>query len=77
MAKNDGGRAFPARVMVREYDAMVPVYHGGMSLRDWFAGQAMTALCAWAATGGAMTANDIAEEAYKYADAMIAERAPE
>ena len=60
--QNDGGPAFP-----REY-----VTNGvpGMSLRDWFAGQAMAAFIA----SSEMNGNDTAETAYAFADAMIAAR---
>lgn len=52
---------------------------GGMSLRDWFAGQAMAAIIAKAPNErvaremSAMVA-EIACGAYDYADAMLAER---
>jgi len=57
----DGGVAFP--------DA----YHSGMTLRDWFAGRALSSLQAtnfqsWEA---------IAEETYEIADAMLIERGRE
>lgn len=42
----------------------------GMSLRDWFAGQALSD-CGYTGTG---TAKDIARKVYEIADAMIAER---
>jgi hypothetical protein len=71
---NDGGTAFPALDILmdrdpggREYDA---IGTKGMSLRDWFAGQAMSG-----APHG--TPIQVAEWAYMLADAMIAERAKE
>ena len=45
--------------------------HHGMSLRDWFAGQALVALAA--EDGEDITINDMARDAYRFADAMIAE----
>ena len=65
--KNDGGPAFPDAVAVSPSGG---VYYGtsaGMSLRDWFAGQALAGLC---------TSNPgyAAKQAYQHADAMIAER---
>jgi hypothetical protein len=60
--QNDGGAAFP---MHERDDAL-----RGMSLRDWFAGEALTK----ASQGSSKTADDIAKRAYYIADAMIAER---
>lgn len=63
---NDGGPAFPH------------INHGGsvleasgMSLRDYFAGQALNAI---AARNTDRTYRDDADEAYSFADAMIAAR---
>ena len=59
--QDDGGPAFPNN------DAT----HPGMSLRDWFAGQALAGLCAY---------NEIADPSvyalacYALSDAMLAER---
>jgi len=66
---NDGGPAFPL-----EHDGMrgvsiVRVYDPGMTLRDWFAGQALQIAMQSFGPDAA------AEEAYMYADAMIARRA--
>lgn len=69
--RDDGGPAFAALAIGPAGD----VYHQpGMTLRDWFAGQAL-AMCA--ATHGWPTSGDgpqIAERAYAIADAMLAER---
>ena len=54
----DGGVAFP--------DA----YHSGMTLRDWFAGCALSSLQAT----NFRTWEAIAEETYEIADAMLIER---
>lgn len=64
----DGGPAFPF-----EYEAFTRygrelVSGKGMSLRDWFAGQALSNL---PGNGGAV---QMARTAYLIADAMIAER---
>jgi hypothetical protein len=59
----DGGPAFP-----REYTHKG---HSGMSLRDWFAGQALAGLCA---NGEVASADVFAMAAYKMADAMLAAR---
>lgn len=66
---NDGGQAFPGN----EYDASA-----GMSLRDWFAGQALTDLAHKVAQGhDRWRADDVANAAYWIADAMLKERARE
>lgn len=51
-------------------------YGAGMTLRDWFAGQALMGLCSAQDTNGNWMGNvpRAAEEAYKMADAMLAER---
>ena len=85
MTTDDGGPVFPG-----EY---VAVYgddkqYSGMSLRDWFAGQALAGFLAsphnegvWsernnddASDGAGADQTDIAECAYQYADAMLATR---
>lgn len=45
----------------------------GMTLRDWFAGQAL--VMKRGPTGTCMTLPEVAERAYQMADAMLAERA--
>lgn len=67
--KNDGGRAFPVPENVGSYGAY-PIYEQGMSLRDWFAGQALSGLITYRGLDQALT-----EDAYRVADAMLAERA--
>lgn len=44
------------------------VYHRGMGLRDWFAGQALSALIQ---KGDGQSVKDIAMAAYAAADALI------
>ena len=71
MSKHDGGPAFPLQLENRDQ------YHGsfrGMSLRDWFAGQALAGICAVSGIdfGGP---EGTAKLAYRLADAMLAERA--
>lgn len=63
----DGGPAFPST-----HDR-APSYVG-MSLRDWFAGQALAGMLA-NQRGGLDTIADHASHAYVYADAMLVERA--
>ena len=72
-AKNNGGPAFPRDER--------HLGHNGMSLRDWFAGQALGAVATIsiqpgmkAADGGPIESRHIAQAAYNIADAMLAER---
>lgn len=64
--KNDGGPAFPWSPDGPNYQT-----YPGMSLRDWFAGQALAGMNAHDAD---VSFRMRAEDAYKYADAMLAER---
>ncbi len=86
MTKNDGGPAFPSaqitswRVGGHGGSEAAPHYEmvGGMSLRDWFAGQALMGILALPGTiRGQQNKSgiDCAAEAYIFADAMLAERA--
>ena len=61
---NDGGPAFPVavdKILVSE----------GMSLRDWFAGQALSGLCSGSLP---FCPDQVSATAYAYADAMIKAR---
>lgn len=87
--KDDGGPAFPSTTTDLAFattEIRWPLY--GMSLRDWFAGQALTgvirdvraemqAMGEWTDLGEPDTdgALLIAEQCYAMADAMLAERA--
>ena len=80
----DGGPAFPTvksslmRDHVREAGRFTHDYEtvGGMSLRDYFAGQALAGTLAGAKTFGPFKdADDIALRSYRMADAMLAARA--
>lgn len=64
-SKNDGGNAFPKDEPVRGHD--------GMSLRDWFAGQAMTLTYPNGIPAHA-DHRSVAMQAYSLADAMLARR---
>lgn len=63
MSKKDGGPAFPRPNNVRPYE------EDGMTLRDYFAAEAMQGLVG---NGGVPKAS--AEYAYKFADAMLKAR---
>lgn len=74
---NDGGPAFPT-VFTGPHDAPQESYGmGGMSLRDWFAGQALAGMCANYKLLQNIKAEYIepesvlADYAFKAADAMI------
>lgn len=41
---NDGGPAFPSHITFNDALDKALVKHPGMTLRDWFAGQALTGL---------------------------------
>jgi hypothetical protein len=71
---NDGGAAFPRTGMLLQ-DELYEYPQDGMSLRDWFAVQAMAGLLASNATYGGRTDNRVAlaADAYAIADAMLAE----
>lgn len=65
-ARDDGGQAFPSLPGAHTTDAY------GMTLLDWFAGQALVGLScsAWAPR----LADEAAKTAYKLADAMLEAR---
>ena len=68
---NDGGSAFPVPPPIAETDGVSMQWsraEPGMSLRDWFAGQALSRLAS------EYKPNAAAHWAYQYADAMIAAR---
>lgn len=83
---NDGGPAFPQITTDSSYAENGEAYGhtysvGGMTLRDWFAGQALQGWCAAAPSVRNepmnMTrghADEIAQGCFRYADAMLAER---
>ena len=61
---DDGGPAYPSK--------NGHYFEPGMTLRDWFAGQALVGIWACPTVSGDL--HDLADEAYKTADAMIAAR---
>ena len=69
--KDDGGQAFAGPA----HKGMDGAWHNGqpgMSLRDWFAGQALVGILAYPDPGG--TVKTMAGIAYEYADAMLEAR---
>lgn len=70
---NDGGPAFPVEGFPGDAHFPTVVPKPGMTLRDYFAGQALAGLIA-CANVNKPTRNDYAEAAYNYADAMLAAR---
>ena len=77
MSANDGGPAFPFVVhgSISEHQ----VHDPGMTLRDWFAGQAMAAMLRNVTHPDGFTSFAVKEEralrAYEEADAMLRARA--
>ena len=76
-AIDDGGPAFP---FLEKYDALGNLYaeaRTGMTLRDWFAGQALTAFGVWLPPkkAGEIEQETRARYAYEMADAMLKARA--
>ncbi len=71
MTKSDGGPAFPIEMTGTPYAP-------GMTLRDWFAGQAMAAAyagCVGARPDEGQTwAEMVSRECYEISDAMLAAR---
>lgn len=67
--KPDGGAAFPRE----DYQADNAPGQRGMSLRDYFAGQALAGNCGFSVHEG-IPIKGLVSEAYAIADAMLAER---
>ena len=69
--REDGGQAFPSEGEGHGS----PKYHSpGMSLRDWFAGQALVGLLSGPDNDWTNPHEVFANEAYKLADVMMKER---
>lgn len=66
--KNNGGSAFPHGPNAQHFE------RAGMDLRDFFAAQAMQALVGRFHQHPHTFSELVAEQAYQYADAMLAER---
>lgn len=72
MATNDGGQVFPspASVELKDFGRVEHEATRGLSLRDWFAGQALAGGCGFVAPEN-IAATTLAAEAYAIADAML------
>ena len=71
--KNDGGPAFSRAAVLNGSNR----WHGaqdGMSLRDWFAGQALAGIASMSGADFSLSPQDEANWAYERADAMLAAR---
>ena len=81
MNANDGGPAFPHLGLYPGVDGNLhptPTQHAGMTLRDWFAGQAVLTVMAWAhgarESDFEKVVNVATRGAYVIADAMLEAR---
>ena len=85
MSKDTGGMAFPGFESVSGYGSSKPSYdqqgnvafenyERGMTLRDWFAGQAICGFCARHELPPNLTDAKVVEYVYHLADAMLNER---
>ena len=79
--KKDGGSAFPEVISDRDNNGQYDTYsYGGMSLRDYFAGQALVGILANGTYRTGKGVNEktfdkaLAETVYGLADTLIAER---
>jgi hypothetical protein len=75
MKTNNGGSAFPGRILeyAGELSRECPV--AGMSLRDWLAGMSLSSMIIAPDYSGGPCNSAMAGRAYAIADAMLAERA--
>ena len=73
-AINDGGTAFPCPVEFDPNQQLVSHGSFGMSLRDWFAGQALSSITVASDYSKGPCNQAMADRAYCIADAMLAAR---
>ncbi len=74
---DDGGPAFPHSIALSPSGDVYgsDYFAGGMSLRDFFAGQVAAGMAAFSGTAGVSYGpHDIAGRAYEVADAMLTAR---
>jgi hypothetical protein len=80
MIERDGGPAFPTTGETDAFGENLYAFTPGMTLRDWFAGQALNGMLSHQRryvprSGASVNWHEaIAEEAYEIADAMLAKR---
>lgn len=67
---NDGGPAFPTDHYRQDGES---ICWSGMTLREWYAGQALAGLLGARKDIGWGLPHDIAKRAFEFADAMITE----
>lgn len=67
--KDNGGPAFPSLHELGD----IASSQGGMSMRDWFAGQALAGISTHQGSG-CLTVDEIGIKSYAFADAMLAAR---
>lgn len=70
MTNKDGGPAFPSAKNIMDPRTTSRDFNPGMTLRDWFAGQALAGILA---TDPGLLCGEVAADAYSFADAMLAE----
>jgi hypothetical protein len=70
---NDGGPAFPRSAAFSNAERTACTEQDGMTLRDWFAGQALAGMGV-ECTSDEFCHSSVAECAYAYADAMLRAR---
>ena len=74
--KDTGGPAFPGETF--DEATANTFYRYGMTMRDWFAGMALSGwLASFAGSSVALHPDNVAVDAYLFADAMLAERVKE
>ena len=79
MTKDTGGQAFPSQGFTNPQTNITFIGASGMTLRDYFAGQALVSLMPIAQEKGKkekrlISKAEMATVSYNYADAMITER---
>lgn len=74
MSDNREEYVFPQDVIWNKGIEEKPIREGGMTLLDWFAGQALTGIASTLMEAGALSIENAAELAYQLAKYMMNER---